>query len=438
MAEMDAFERRVAVTLVGYADEAAPTLDAATVARRAALAHPRRAAASLLPWRLVAIPRVAWVLLLAGLLAALIGGTLLVGAQVQRRLPAVVPPVGQVYECPPGSNPDEPGPVDQARPAEEWSAAAFDRRAGRLVVVTNAGNGVETWTFDACTNTWALMHPDREPPSFEWGQFVYDVDSEVTIWVSIDRITPVSVWAYDLQTDTWTEQGAAPTINLVFLAYDPVTGLVVAADYSDLGLMWTYEVETDTWAPIDQANAGPSEGAVIAYDTSVDRLVAYGDGPGGSPPYETWLFDIRSGTWSRSAAERPAVAGWLTPPGLLYDEAAERTLVFGRVPYTAYDATADRWEILAEEEFTPYVYDAVNQRLVGWGTGGNDLPEGAVVALDLATREWTVLLEPSGRSPSTPAPRPAPTSARTATPSEGPEETDSASPVATASPTSSP
>jgi len=189
---------------------------------------------------------------------------------------------------------------------------------------------------------------------------------------------------------------------------------------------------------------------VIAYDASVDRLVAYGDGPDIGAEYETWLFDLRSGAWSRSAAERPPVAGWLTAPRIVYDEAAERTLIFARDPLTAYDARADRWEILAAPEtISPptdpwhsapsvYVYDAVNRRLVGWRVGGNMNQESGVVAFDLTTREWTVLLEPSGRSSSTPVPWPAPTSARTATPSEGPEETDSASPVPTASPTSTP
>ena len=64
----------------------------------------------------------------------------------------------------------------------------------------------------------------------------------------------------------------------------------------------------------------------------------------------------------------------------------------------AYDATADRWEILADvdpvEEWWPHdrVYDPVNRRLVG-GLGGG----GTVVAFDLASRRWTVLLEPSER-----------------------------------------
>jgi hypothetical protein len=279
---------------------------------------------------------------------------------------------------------------------------AFDRRAGRLVALTDTGDGAETWTFDVCRNTWAQMRPNREPPGFDWAELVYDVDSDVTIVVSSWERDAVrgqggEVWAYDLQADTWTENGTAPTIG-AFLAYDPATGLVVAALGPDL---WSYDVEMDTWTPIHQANAGP-DNVVIAYDASVDRLVAYGDAPGGVPPYETWLLDIRTGTWSRSAAERPAVVGWYVAPGIVYDEAAEQTVILRRSPLTAYDTTEDRWEILAAAE-TPVgpnlmVYDPVNRRLVGWGdqTWG---PPGAVAALDLVTGEWTVLLEPSEGQP---------------------------------------
>jgi len=457
MAEMDAFERRVVDTLAWYSEDVSLAVDAAAVAHRVALEHPR-GRARVRAWVPLAVPRLAWaLLLLAALLAALVGGALVAGSQLQRFLPAVLPPVGQVYECPPGSTPDEPGPVDQARPPEAAMGMAFDRRAGKLVVVTSAGEGVETWTFDVCTNTWTRMHPNREPPSADSFQLVYDIDSDATILAIDDpwkgdswkgRPPPVptppaprtgttsliaGVWIYDLQANSWTEKKVSPTPGYVSLAYDPVSGLVVAAGRSDLSLMWDYDVETDTWTPIHQANAGPDYPAVIAFDASVDRIVAY---PGGGGPDQTWLFGLRTGTWSTSAAETPAVTGWLAPPVLVYDEAAERTLVGG---VAAYDATADRWEILPEGPFSaPRVYDAVNRRLVDWGMRGNDLPEGTVAALDLVTREWTVLLEPGGRTSSTPVPRPEPTSARTATPSGGTERPGLTSPVPTASPTSTP
>jgi hypothetical protein len=355
--------------------------------------------------------RPAWaLLLLAGLLVALVGGTLLVGSQTQRRLPAVVPPVGQVFECPPGSTPDRPGPVDQARP-DMGAAIAFDRHAGRLVAVGVSDfvrRIVETWTFDVCTNTWTRMHPNREPPLFVDGRLVYDVDSDVTLLISF-----LKVWAYDLEANTWTERPSTPA-GYTLLGYDPLSGLVVAAsgDVTDPSVpmeLWYYDVETDTWTPIHQAN-GPAAWGMHAYDASVDRMVVYTFGGDEGREPETWLLDLRTGRWSRSAADTPDVP-WMMGAwaSVAYDEAAGRTVVISRqtamvVPYryrlAAYDATGDRWEILTEagpgEEWWPLdmVYDPVNRRLVG-GLGG----EGAVVAFDLATREWTVLLEPTEGQP---------------------------------------
>jgi hypothetical protein len=345
-------------------------------------------------------------LLLAGLLAALVGGALLVGSQPQRRLPAMVAPVGQVCECPPGSNPDKPGPVDQARPNPDAPAAVvFDRRAGRLVAVTSAADAVETWTFDVCRNAWTRMHPDQEPAGLdEWDLFVYDVDSDVT--VAVDR-DDGPVWVYDLQADTWVRKGTGPS-DARLGAYDPVSGLVVVARDGDPPELWNYDVEADTWTPIRLANGPLAEGwaGALAYDASVDQIVAYNG-------EFTRLLNLRAGIWSTSGAAAPPVVGWMVAPTMAYDEAARRTALFLRVPLTAYDATADRWVRVPDADSGwphpgwPYpsrmVFDAVNRRLIGmseWrGTPDIDIPPGGVEALDLASGERTVLLEPAEGQP---------------------------------------
>ena len=167
-----------------YLAEAPVEVDAVAVARQVAAAAPRRHALSgFRPFGLS--PAFAWTVLLAALLAALVGGALLVGSQ--RKLPAVLPPIGQVYECPPGTDPDEPGPVDQARPPVSPWAIAFDRRAGKVIALaastkgSQTDNGLQTWTFDVCTNTWTRMHPDREPPGGGLSRLVYDAASDLTI-----------------------------------------------------------------------------------------------------------------------------------------------------------------------------------------------------------------------------------------------------------------
>jgi hypothetical protein len=394
MADLDVLERRVIAVLLDYVGQVPDAVDAAAVARRVAREHPRRRAP--IVGRLwTTVPRIAWVLLLVTLLAAMVGGMLLVGSKPEPKLRAVLPPVGKMFTCPPGSTPDKPGPVDQARP-DMGAAIAFDRLAGRLVAVgvTNSMRPtVETWTFDVCTNTWTRMHPNREPPLFDTDQLVYDADSDVTIGILFGK-----VWAYDLQADTWTEKGSAwlsAACCAELLAYDPLSGLVVAADDEEL---LNYDVESDTWTPIHQAN-GPADWGMHVYDASVDRMIVYTFGGDDALEPETWVLDLRTGRWSRSAAETPDVPrgmeGWVS---IAYDEAAERTVVISSDQVAAYDATGDRWEILADvgpvEEWWPHdrVYDTVNRRLVG-GLGAGS----TVVAFDPATRQWTVLLEPSER-----------------------------------------
>ena len=326
--------------------------------------------------------------------------------------------------CPPGSRPDEPGPIDQARPSGLSRMAglgrmAFDRGAGRLVALAgDLASPVQTWTFDVCTNTWTRMHPDQEPPPGTSG-LVYDVDSDVTIATGYYRM-----WVYDLTANTWTAKGVRSPIDEALRFYDPVSGLVVAqgddGDEDTLGLeLWGYEVETDTWTPIPQSEPltiGPHHG-FFAYDTSVDRLVAHAGA-------RTWLFDLRTGTWSGTSAVGQPIfsAGWWGHvPAIAYDEAAERTVMLGQGHSAAYDATTDRWETLfegsASEDQWPacgarpecrqlhfMIYDPVNERLIVYGgfvptAAEPEVYPDDVLAFDTRTREWTVLLGPSGGQP---------------------------------------
>jgi hypothetical protein len=414
MTERDVFESRLHAALVRHVANGPTDFDALAFARTVAAKEPRRRGlAASLTLRGLAFPRRAWVLLLlAGLLAALVAGTLLVGSLQERRLPAVVPPVAPsvapsiapAFVCPAGSTPDKPGPGAQVRPALGGGTySAFDRRAGRLVAFGPTLTNFETWTFDTCTNAWTQMHPDRAPDSASG--LVYDVDSDATIGVFSG-----TVWAYDLGADAWTEKGRAP-IDARLVAYDPGSGLVVAAPAwesrtANAVQLWSYDIATDTWARIGEASAqaAGSRGEAYAYDASVDRLIVYSVNESAN---QTWLFDLRAGTWARSGADTPTVNGrWgmaTYPPAIVYDEGAKRTVVGGPSGrMAAYEATADRWEYLVggaepgqdwATRFGPAsqgggdVYDAVNRRLIGGGEGNS------LWAFDPANRQWTVLLE---------------------------------------------
>jgi hypothetical protein len=312
---------------------------------------------------------------------------------------------------------------------------AFDRHAGRLVALAEAVVGsVQTWTFDVCLNAWTRMKPDREPPPGT-GDLVYDVDSDVTITLDGDGW----VWAYDAVADTWVVKGAGGPTALVrpHLFYDPISGRVVAlgddGDEESLGLaLWSYDVETDAWTRIPPAiplAIGPHY-EFFAYDASVDRIVAYAKTWEAAGTWDrrfetrTWLFDIRTGTWSATGSVTPSEfsAGmWGLEPAIAYDEAAERTVMLGQGHSAAYDASADRWEILYESgasagepvtcgprpecrQMPRMIYDPVNERLLVYGgsyyAGCTWETPDDVWAFDPASLTWTLVLPP------TPAPSP--------------------------------
>jgi hypothetical protein len=326
--------------------------------------------------------------------------------------PWVDVPVGPTRACPPDSTPDRAGPPDQDRPEADYPRMAFDRQSGRIILFVTGPEAWETWAFDVCANTWERMRPNRQPASGAGAsgliQLVYDADSDLTIGVFSDGM----VWAFDYETDTWTKHGKAPDLEPLRLVYDPVSGLVVVQSIEGrVPRLWTYDVEIDTWTSISQAEA-PSLGSnpdhgMLAYDGSVDRVIAYN-----GLSYGTRLLDLRTGTWSRSAAVTPVVnTGYFATGGeIAYDEAGEQTVVFSDGLVIAYHARSDRWEILDGQSWssgeTPtgptarlghwMVYDSSNARLVVYGAYRADtgwVRRDDLLAFDPDAREWTVLLE---------------------------------------------
>lgn len=345
--------------------------------------------------------------------------------------------------CPPGSDPDTPGPADQHRPID--GGMAFDRHAGRIV--TWAADG--TWTFDVCANTWQRMHAAQgtgsNPDEVEW--LVYDADSDRTV----ASTTSGQFWSYDLAADRWTKAGSFPaetrrgwgwgSWSTGAIYHDP-SGLIVIYDGATL---WAYDVEAgsltaipqrpdpsrspgdgipaDTLAPVDEASHyDPSGGDVIGYDPRADRIVALvrparPGGPGTPRPQdETWTLDPGSGTWRFAPDYRHPGVGVVAAGGgpATYDE------VSGLMLFPAglvFDAGQQRWRRLElhetsrlQEGFTRCaagaVYDPLNKRLVCLGgvrydgEGPEDLS--GVSASSPATGQWRWLVEPLPTSSPTP------------------------------------
>jgi hypothetical protein len=478
MAEPELFERRVADALRTYAAEMPARVDAAAVADRVAGERARR------EWHigggLAAVPRFAWALLLAGLLLALVVGGLAGGllwerdrAIVTRPSPTATLIVGEVTilattkahplpaqaTCPPGSDPDVPGPAGQESPTSVHvgGAMAFDRHAGRIVVLTQVG----TWTYDVCANTWQLMNPPEEPRG-GWGspapiRLVYDADSDRTL-----AFADPDIWSYELAADQWTRVGSlpvaadgAPNVTYGTTFYHDPSGLVVHYDGTT---MWAYDVETSTLTEVPQrpdsslsAGSGLPLGKItLGYDPRHDLVVAVvapfaEESRKGvparfvvpaNPIAQTWTFDPGTGSWRREASPAASdliVCGvWWTGSTDCYqtygrsvfDEASGLTVFISRdegpppeAPRRAdvYDADQRAWRTLHEStgagasaprwcDSTPPVYDPINRRIV-CVAGPDRNPEyhtAGVSAFSTATGEWRWLFEPQPVASPTP------------------------------------
>jgi hypothetical protein len=456
MAEHDLFEARLRASLVRHTAAGPTDFDALGFARMVAAREPRRRGLSaVLIWRPVAVPRLAWVLLAAGLLLALVVGSVFVGARRPDHAVVIAPspmpsatastapdvgteilattkagPLPAQATCPSGSNPDAPGPADQERPPALGgiapdAAMAFDRHAGRIVLLEG-----DTWTYDVCTNTWERMSPSDEPPDAEGG-LVYDADSDRTLAIT----STGRFWNYDLSADRWTPGGWFPEARRgthfgTGAVYHDPSGLVVV--YHGGG-MWAYDVDTDMLTTVRQrpdsslpAGSGlPSGKIAFGYDPKRDLVVAV-TSPDGEAPGGTWTFDPGTGSW-RLERSRPTPTnsslvsgrnpgGWFPPTEWggrsVFDEAAGLTVFVNDAStwVEGYDAAQRAWRTLYLVndgnwgvdtiwcDPLPPVYDSLNARMVCRGYEGEG--SNGVSAFSATTGKWRWLLAPlPSRSP---------------------------------------
>jgi hypothetical protein len=452
MAERDRFELDLAAALRDYAVDAPIDVRPAELAHHFADAYPlgRRATGR---WSFGSPPALAWMLLLAGLLLALMAGGMLAGAWrpdlglIVAPSPAPVAtlvaegtdilastkakPLPAQATCPSGTDPDAPGRADQERPFAPYGAMAFDRHAGRVVVMgSDEETKPRTWTFDVCSNTWQRMHPPVEPPWDDPVKLVYDADSDRTLGFTSDG----GVWSYDLSADRWTKQGSHPerqsllgwTTGAAAVYHDP-SGLVIVYDGDSMA---AYDAETDTMTQVRQlpdpsrpAGSGMPDGVTAAvYDRDRDRLLAVVAVPDDlrdstedagffvskSRPYmswvqtaalEIWALDPGTGVWRLQTSQVPAGVLWQSdgyfygPVGrVAYDEASGATVFLssdGRVEaydgqrsWRAHPSAGDRWGC---DTLDP-VYDSINGRIVCQ-------TRSLVAAFSTATGQWRWLLK---------------------------------------------
>jgi hypothetical protein len=258
--------------------------------------------------------------------------------------------------------PSDPGPRANAAMAYDVESDRFILFAGYTSVDNYAP--LDTWSFDMNTKTWTQMKAPG--PAYHFGhKLVYDSKADRMIlwggWNMKDNVGTNDTWAYDYNSDTWTEMKPAvkpPGVNFQGMVYDSKADRVIMWGGGDNTSVWVYDYNTDTWEE-RKPSGGPSSRFLhnMSYDSKADRTILFG-GYTGDPnkdfdfsfnSSETWAYDYNLNTWTQL---KPAAnPGLLSEFGLVYLPSNDRLLLFGGLitkgSYSdkvwLYDFNANTW-----------------------------------------------------------------------------------------------
>ena len=253
------------------------------------------------------------------------------------------------------------------------TAMAYDAESDRTILYAGFISNEkfapqDTWSFDMSTVTWTKMK-NEGPPNRYGHSMVYDSESDRMIvfggWDFAENVGTNDTWAYDYNTDTWTEVVSAvrpPGRNFQAMAYDSKADRVILFGGDTGGLndtsVWVLDYNSQTWQERKPA-AGPSSRWLheMAYVSEADRTILFGGYTGSgelAPNYslnspETWAYDYNLNTWT--LLNPGANPGALSEFGLAYLESVDRLLQFGGIMNDGnisdktwlYDFNANTW-----------------------------------------------------------------------------------------------
>ncbi len=258
----------------------------------------------------------------------------------------------------------------------------------------------DTWSYEVSTNTWTKMAPAQSPPTGE-GPLAYDIQSDRAI-LFLGTIgfppkkVPSETWAYDLNTDTWTNlepSTAPPPLLGARMAYDAESdrmilfgGLDAMAFAADASFVftnetWAYDFDSNTWTRMDPAVRPPGTNYhAMVYDAGADRVIVAAPA-GFENSDDTWLYDYNTDTWeARPTAEGPKHHNY---SAMIYAAVTGRTILFGegepiaRNDTWAYDFDTNTWTKLGPDAppskrgWHAMAYSSAAEQVVLFGGGSS-------------------------------------------------------------------
>ena len=307
--------------------------------------------------------------------------------------------------------------------ARGYHQMAYDSDAG-LVIVFGGQTGYwldkkfqshATWVYDPSANIWEQMKTNKNPGGFAGGDMVYNPKAKCSILsIASDDFTELQTWAYYTEENTWERLADGP-INMVgqHLAYDSESDRVIMfggvemTDFQLIDETWAYDINTDTWTnmnPATHPNRRNYHG--MTYDSKADRVVVWGGDVGGGQDPSVWTYDYNTNTWEELSAENTNPPTHYYYMSFVYDESMDKIVMYGGAgggndETWVYDLNTNMWEQMIpatnpgalSRHGMVYATNINSFILFGGQDGANEFIYRADTwAYNLATNTWTNIL----------------------------------------------
>ncbi len=333
--------------------------------------------------------------------------------------------------APPAAPTQAPSPTPLPYPqARGLSAMAYDSESERVILFGGElerayGEVVsDTWSYDGTTQQWTQMNPVISPQSATGHDMVYDTESDrVIMFAGLDTSTGFSksfafestTWAYDFNTDTWTERASGPPARHgLRLAYDSESDKVILfagkeSDGPSLNDTWAYDYNTDSWTNMNPSVSPPIRNYHnMVYDAESDRVIVWGGGPSGNHNDSVWAYDFNTNTWMEKETFHgpPFGASNHSFHGMAYDFESDQIILFGGGYWEgdttsdvtrAYDYNTNAWTRVTTNgnpgELTTHAmtYDSTLDLIILFGgrIGSSSIYSAETWTYDHNSRTWT-------------------------------------------------
>jgi Galactose oxidase, central domain len=253
----------------------------------------------------------------------------------------------------------------------------------------------ETLIYEAKDNAWIQVSPETSPDPRVDTAMAYDAESDQTIlyagFISNEKYSPQDTWAFDMKTLTWTKMKTEgpPDRYGHSMVYDSESDRMIVfggwsfAENAGTNDTWAYDYNSDTWTEVQTALKPPGRNfQAMTYDSKADRVILFGGDTGGVNDNSVWAFDYNSQTWEeRKPAGAAPSSRWLHE--MSYDSEADRTILYGG--YTGSGALAPNYTLNNAETWA-YDYNQNTWTQLNPGVNPGALSEFAQVYLGATDR----------------------------------------------------